>query len=297
MDADDGTRLDPEHGPVFDVTRRGYDRHQVDEQVEILLDRVAELERLLREQRELAEFAEAQVTWLSTLVGDRPSAAGSAAAKDEPTGRFRAPRDLQSSEAVADPGQPSEPFGDRVERLLRSAEREAADLRAMAAREAAATIGRAQRDAQAGVSGGGHVPPLPARACNPDAENHDSLSVARGEELVWLRPLVPREPGPRPRAGQDRPEDPPPEAEAVMAARVDLRELLRCQERHARRLHELQDEVRREFHQLLAITTGVLNCAGQRPSKAREEATDKPGREPQQVLDGTIEPDGAGARG
>jgi len=106
----------------FDTVLRGYDRAQVD----------AHLARLTEENSALRRQA--------TEADRRRRAAEQHAAAAE--GEFRR---LQSQRPGA---SPPETVGFRAEKLLRLAEQEAADLRAAAAEEAAALVGRAEMAAE-----------------------------------------------------------------------------------------------------------------------------------------------------
>jgi hypothetical protein len=118
----------PDH---FDVSLRGYDRHQVDE-------RFAEL------GRQLAAAAE-QHRSLAAALAEEQRRRGAAE---------RALRELQVSQAATggqavDDNSSGQGFGYRAERLLRLAEAEAHDVRQGAAKEAAELMERARADAEA----------------------------------------------------------------------------------------------------------------------------------------------------
>jgi hypothetical protein len=108
---------DPEDQPGFDVVRRGYDRGQVESHVQELRRRLVAAENARRMAEQYA-----------------------AAAADE----LAVARD-RSRAATVPPVQ--ETFGVRAERVLRLAEREAAEIRARAAHEAAALLEDAHRAA------------------------------------------------------------------------------------------------------------------------------------------------------
>ncbi|MDN5917688.1 MAG: hypothetical protein L0I76_21760 [Pseudonocardia sp.] len=109
-------RGDRGSGAWFAVVLRGYDRAQVDA-------RLAEQDRRISDEARRADAAEA--------------ALGAARS------RMRRPQDGANAAPVAD----ERSFGLRVERVLQSAEREAADLRDKAAAEAAALLGSARSEA------------------------------------------------------------------------------------------------------------------------------------------------------
>ncbi|MEN3298915.1 hypothetical protein [Pseudonocardia sp.] len=108
---------DPEDQPGFDVVRRGYDRAQVESHVQELRRRVVAAENA----RRMAEQHAAAAADELAVARDRSRAAAVPAAQ--------------------------ETFGVRAERVLRLAEREAAEIRARAAHEAAALLEEAHRAA------------------------------------------------------------------------------------------------------------------------------------------------------
>jgi cell division septum initiation protein DivIVA len=115
----------------FDVSLRGYDRHQVDE-------RFAEL------GEQLAAVAE-QNRSLAAQLAEEQRRRGAAE---------RALRELQVGQAApggqaVDDNSGVQGFGYRAERLLRMAEAEAHDVRQAAAKEAAELMERARADAEA----------------------------------------------------------------------------------------------------------------------------------------------------
>ncbi|WP_345412846.1 hypothetical protein [Actinomycetospora chlora] len=109
---------------VFDLTKRGYNPHQVDGHVQALLERVEVLEHAHRREQQRAEDAEAELSRVRTRP-DRSADSG-------------------------DPGDSTvqQGFGHRVERVLRVAEQEAANARAAAAREASALMERTRKEAE-----------------------------------------------------------------------------------------------------------------------------------------------------
>lgn len=106
---------------VFDLSRRGYDRDQVDDQMRTLLEQLAGAEDALQQERERAERAEAEIRGSRSEVGQQ--ADGPAAAS-------------------------AEGFGHRLEKLMRAAENEASEVRASASREAGALLEQARNDAE-----------------------------------------------------------------------------------------------------------------------------------------------------
>lgn len=107
---------------VFDLVRRGYDRQQVDDHMRTLLAQLAELRQAHQRERRRAEWGEAELR------------------------NLRAQLEQQSTHSAE--GQ-EQGFGYRVEKLLRTAEQEAVEVRSSAAREAAALLEQARADAEA----------------------------------------------------------------------------------------------------------------------------------------------------
>jgi hypothetical protein len=103
----------PTPAPAFDIVRRGYDREQVDLRLTELSGRLtaSELARDTAEQRVRTTDEE-----LRALRTERPMS--------------------------------QESFGFRAEKILRMAEHEAADVRARAAKEAAAVVEHARGEAE-----------------------------------------------------------------------------------------------------------------------------------------------------
>ncbi|HEY4007112.1 MAG TPA: hypothetical protein VGM60_18265 [Pseudonocardia sp.] len=107
----------------FDQVRRGYDRQQVDTHLHTLQARLAELRQAHRQEHQRADWVEKELREARELLERR-------AATTPP----RVPKE--------------EGFGFRVEKLLRTAQDEAAEVRNDAAREAAALLDKARSDAE-----------------------------------------------------------------------------------------------------------------------------------------------------
>jgi DivIVA domain-containing protein len=116
-------RPEPER-PHFDMVLRGYDRIEVDEYIEKLLQENAALRREL----ESAPRAEAPVA-----RDEQPTVQAVAPVAPQPGGQY----DIDT------PAEDS--FGFRAEKLLRLAEREAAEMRTRATRDAEAVEATARR--------------------------------------------------------------------------------------------------------------------------------------------------------
>lgn len=110
-------------GASFDVVRRGYDPRQVDERLRFLGAELAAAEHALGSAQERA------------------------AASEHEQARMRAELATRTRDR-----DPSTNFGERVERILRLAEEEAAEVRTRAAEEAAETVRAARAEADRLVS-------------------------------------------------------------------------------------------------------------------------------------------------
>lgn len=98
----------------FDTTRRGYDRRQVNDRINLLKHQLAAVERALSGTRQRCAFLEAELAEVRRQLSLRP-------------GSFRA-----------------DSFGDRLTSILRLAEEEAAEIRTRAEREAARRVAAAE---------------------------------------------------------------------------------------------------------------------------------------------------------
>ncbi|MCH6164722.1 hypothetical protein [Pseudonocardia alaniniphila] len=103
-------------GASFDVVRRGYDRDQVDSQMRELRDRLASAEAARQGAEQHARATEKEMRARAAAQADAPMSQDS--------------------------------FGFRAEKILRLAEREAADVRNRAANEATALLEQARADAE-----------------------------------------------------------------------------------------------------------------------------------------------------
>jgi len=112
-------------GPAFDTVLRGYHRDQVDERVARLSDEISRLKD---------EIAEVQRT--------------SRLASEHAESTERELRDLRGRSAQPEQRSPEDSFGYRAEKLLYTAEREAAEMRSHASRESAEIIEQARTGAE-----------------------------------------------------------------------------------------------------------------------------------------------------
>lgn len=121
---------------AFDVTRRGYDRDQVDDRIRALSERLVAAEQERSRERERAAALEAQL-------------------QDGGSGPATAPIGVEQGDGGTGGRPPGggddhhyDGFGVRAEKVLRLAEQLAADTRDQASGEAAATVERARADAE-----------------------------------------------------------------------------------------------------------------------------------------------------
>jgi hypothetical protein len=131
---------------IFDLVRRGYDRQQVDSYVRTLVVQLNELQQahqpLINQLNELQQQQQAQVSELQQAHQREHRRA------DWAEGELHTTRSqLEQLKEQGDGGQQG--FGYRVEKLMRTAEQEAADVRSSAAREATSLLERARKDAEA----------------------------------------------------------------------------------------------------------------------------------------------------
>lgn len=224
---------------VFDLTKRGYNPHQVDGHVHALLARVEMLERAHQQEQQRAEEAEAELARARVRL-DRPSSDGEAAPSSIPDG-----------------------FGHRVERVLRIAEQEAANARTTASREASALMERTHKEADA------HRREIEQTLATRRAELDEEAARRRSEFDERERELDDQAAAAREEAEQTiaearmSAEQITREAEADAGRRRDETEahLRRRQEeadQELQRLHGLHDGVRADLDRLLASLSGQL---------------------------------------
>lgn len=133
---------------IFDVVRRGYDRQQVDDHIRTLAAQLSELQQahrpLVNQVAELQQKQQPLVAQVAELQ---------AAHQREHRRAEWAESELRSVrtqlEQLSDQPNGQQGFGYRVERLLRTAEQEAGEVRSSAAREATQLLERARKDAEA----------------------------------------------------------------------------------------------------------------------------------------------------
>lgn len=126
---------------VFDLSRRGYDRRQVDDHLSNLMVQLSEAERARRREESRANRAEAELTDLRERMRNQ-----AASPRNPETDRLAVGAEEESRTDTG--GSAHSGFGLRVEKLLRAAEQEAADTRDGATREAAALVEQARVDAE-----------------------------------------------------------------------------------------------------------------------------------------------------
>jgi chromosome segregation ATPase len=140
--------VDLTQSSIFDVVRRGYDRQQVDDHIRTLAAQLNELQQahrpLVNQVAELQQKQQPLVAQVSELQ---------AAHQREHRRAEWAESELRSVRAqleqIGDQPTGQQGFGYRVERLLRTAEQEAGEVRSSAAREATQLLERARKDAEA----------------------------------------------------------------------------------------------------------------------------------------------------
>lgn len=113
--------------PAFATALRGYDRSQVDDHLARLQANNDAVRRELAESDTRRQRAEQQAT---------------AAEKELKAAR------ANPAQAAGPPAPPEESFGFRAEKILRLAEQEAAEIRAVTARDSAALVEKARADAE-----------------------------------------------------------------------------------------------------------------------------------------------------
>lgn len=111
---------------MFDLVRRGYDRRQVDEHMQTLGSQLSEVQHAHQREHRRAEWAESELKTARSQLEQQSA---------------------QLAESQNSGNQQG--FGYRVEKLMRTAEQEAAEVRTSAAREATALLERARADAEA----------------------------------------------------------------------------------------------------------------------------------------------------
>jgi chromosome segregation ATPase len=108
---------------LFDVVRRGYDRQQVDDHLNTLLAQLTEMQQAHQHEHRRA-------SWLENELQNTKAA-------------------LERASQQAESADQAQGFGYRVEKLLRAAEQEAAEVRTAASREATALLEQARKEAEA----------------------------------------------------------------------------------------------------------------------------------------------------
>jgi cell division septum initiation protein DivIVA len=141
---------DPGQSTIFDLVRRGYDRQQVDDHIRTLLTKNSELQQahqpLANQLNELQQKHQSMVGQIAELQQAHQREHRRA---DWAEGELRSARTQLEQLNEQGNGGSQQGFGYRVEKLLRTAEQEAADVRSSAAREATSLLERARKDAEA----------------------------------------------------------------------------------------------------------------------------------------------------
>jgi hypothetical protein len=108
---------------LFDVVRRGYDRQQVDDHLSTLLAQLTEVQQAHQHEHRRA-------SWLENELQNTKAA-------------------LERASQQVESADQAQGFGYRVEKLLRAAEQEAAEVRATASREATVLREQVRKEAEA----------------------------------------------------------------------------------------------------------------------------------------------------
>jgi cell division septum initiation protein DivIVA len=134
---------------IFDLVRRGYDRQQVDEHIRNLLNQISELQQAHQPlANQLAELQQKHQPLAAQLAELQQAHQREHRRAEWAEGELRNARS-QVEQLSEQGGGGQQGFGYRVEKLLRTAEQEAADVRSSAAREATSLLERARKDAEA----------------------------------------------------------------------------------------------------------------------------------------------------
>lgn len=134
---------------IFDLVRRGYDRQQVDEHIRNLQNQLSELQQAHQPlANQLAELQQQHQPLVAQLAELQQAHQREHRRAEWAEGELRAARS-QVEQLNEQGGGGQQGFGYRVEKLLRTAEQEAADVRSSAAREATSLLERARKDAEA----------------------------------------------------------------------------------------------------------------------------------------------------
>jgi cell division septum initiation protein DivIVA len=242
----------------FEQVRRGYDRQQVDAHLRALQTRLAELRQAHRQEHQRADWVEKELREAREL--------------------------LERRAATVPPGAPKEEgFGFRVEKLLRTAEDEAAEVRNDAAREAAALLDNARSDAerhrqtveQSLVARAATLEQEAAqRRAELDGRERQISEQAAASQAETDRVLaeVRRHVAQVSHEAQTRVEQERARAEQANRERQEMAE------KELERLRSLHDEVRRQLaHIYDSLTREFATVAPEeRPSPARQSLSQRP---------------------
>lgn len=228
-------------GNVFDLARRGYDRQQVDEHMRTLHAALADAQNAHQRERRRADWAEEELRNVQTQLEQR-------------------------SAELADgrDGGAAQGFGYRVEKLLRTAEQEAAEVRSSATREATALLERAREDAEA------HrhevEQSLIARTAMLEQEaTHRKVELDERERQIAEQSEAAREDAERmlsevSRQSEQLRQDARARAEQeLLKAEKAIRERHEAAEQELGRLRSLHDEVRGQLARLLDSLAGEFD--------------------------------------
>jgi hypothetical protein len=266
---------------MFDLVRRGYDRRQVDDHIRSLAAQLVEVQQAHKHEARRAEWAEGELRNARTQLEQQSAQLSENQGNNGPQG-----------------------FGYRVEKLMRTAEQEAAEVRTSAAREASALLERARADAE------GHrhevEQSLIARTAMLDQEAAQrTVELDERERQIGEQAAASRQEAERLHAEVKRQaEQVRQEAQArVEQERVKaekaIRERQAAAEQELTRLATLHDDVRGQLARLLeslasefGVSTTIPNQAQQRqqshghprPQQRRQHPQPHPQPYPRQVI-------------
>lgn len=252
---------EPPQGNVFDLARRGYDRQQVDEHMRTLHAALADAQNAHQRERRRADWAEKELRNVQAQL-------------EQQSAEMADGRDGGSGAAQG--------FGYRVEKLLRTAEQEAAEVRSSATREATALLERAREDAEA------HrhevEQSLIARTAMLEQEaTHRKVELDERERQIAEQGEAAREDAERmlsevSRQSEQLRQDARARAEQeLLKAEKAIRERHEAAEQELGRLRSLHDEVRGQLARLLDSLAGEFGeRRGTQPQQQQQPVPARP---------------------
>lgn len=239
----------------FDITRRGYDRQQVDDRLKLLAAKLAEIEKAHQQENKRASYAEEELRSALTKL-----------------------KNLQRRETEGQNTQTQEGFGYRVEKVLRMAEHEAAEVRSKAAREASALLERARADAEAHRHDVEQS--LIARAAKLDEDSTQrQVELDERERQIQGQLTDARQEADHLRSSAQQEAEQLQQAALVEVEKLRARaeQIVRQQHEAAdqelRRLRTLQDDVRHELTRMHELLAAEINRQPGAPRHASHSAS------------------------